>query len=183
MKTLPLIAIAISICLTGCNKQVDKTQVSESATKTEPTKVASKVLPAENVPDGRWIHNPLHCQDELPIIGPYDFEVASNSIKFIGITDKGTWYEDNNAEATAAFTDFLAENEPCLNAQIGNFKLMRFEGASYQYTLAYAGNEKLMLRLKGDKVQLIVPFDIESIKKLQIIDNSDTGVTDDESQG
>lgn len=182
MKPLTLIALAISICLVGCNKQVSEPHVSDTKKSVKSTPTTEQVLASEAIPNGRWIHNPLHCQNELPVIGPYDFEVANNSIKYIGVTEKGTWYEDKSQEAEVAFANFLEQNESCLNANISDFTLVRFDGISTDYTLAYSAAEKIILRLKDDDVQLIVPFEIDKIKKLQIVDNSDTGVIDNENQ-
>lgn len=174
MKRSTVLVAMVSIALMGCGQEQSKDNF-----KDEVINVASKeVALVIGAPNGRWFHNQLHCSNELPLLGPYDFTIQENEVVFLGIADHGEWSLDQNSDAKKSYTEFLALNAECFQAGIDDFQLIRFTGKSAGYSFAYSKQKNLMLRYINGQIELIVPFDLEKIKKLAIVDNTEESQPD-----
>lgn len=181
MKFFKFSILALTALLVGCNSHEDAKADGTITTSQHHKASLSNVLPLDEIPIGRWFHNPKHCQNELPIVGPYDFNVTGNEITFIGLKDSGTWFKDDNKAAIEAFISFISKNESCVTVGMNSFNFIRFTGEASSYTLAYAQEQEIMLRYKNGEVEIIVPFNVDNLKKLKIVDNSDQEGPDDET--
>ncbi len=169
MKKLAILCTALAVTIGGC-----KTEQSQSGQSTGSTPEPAKTVVVK-APNGRWFSNPLHCSGKLPISGTYDFSVADNTLTYIGIGDIGTWLDDSkNEQAKKAFSNTLSADGSCLGtASLADFEMVRFVGKVTEYWFAYSEKNQLLLRYNAGTVDIIVPFDIEKIKKLELQESDD----------
>jgi hypothetical protein len=169
MKKLAILYTALAVTIAGCKTEQSKNGQTASV-PLEPAKTV--VIKA---PNGRWFSNPLHCSGKLPISGTYDFSVADNTLTYIGIDDTGNWVDDSqNEQAKKAFSDALTAAGKCLgNASMTDFEMVRFLGKVTEYWFAYSEKNQLLLRYNAGTVDIIVPFDFEKIKKLELQESED----------
>lgn len=178
MKKISLALACALIAISGCKNDSGSGVSSETEAVKGPDKEV--LLNVDLLPNGRWFYNPLYCSNELPVVGPYDFTVSGNDLTYIGITDHGQWQrDDSNSAAKNSFKEFLVSKNDCLKADIGEFVLMKYVGQTTSYTFGYSDSNKIMLRFVDGNTELIVPFDVEAIKKLTIVDNTERSMPDD----
>lgn len=169
MRKLAILCTALAVTIAGCKSEQPQSGQSASSAP-EPANTA-----VVKAPNGRWFSNPLHCSGKLPISGSYDFSVAGNTLTYIGIGDIGTWLDDSqNEQAKKAFSATLTADGKCLgNASLTDFEMVRFVGKVTEYWFAYSEKNQLLLRYNAGTVDIIVPFDIDKIKKLELEESKD----------
>lgn len=181
MKKSAFLFVVTTLSLAGCGKNEDTSKVTTGSTSGSEA-VQSAAITA-TAPNGRWFHNQLHCKNELPLIGPYDFSVRENELVYLGIADKGQWTVDASEDKKKSYQEFISANESCIQANIDDFELLSFKGETTTYSFAYSNQKNLMLRYIDGGIELIVPFDVEQIKKLSIIDNTEDSLPDEAADG
>lgn len=171
MKKIALLGLALALSLAGCKTD----QNSHNTTNSTDASVENSQTASVKAPDGRWFSNPLHCEGKLPVSGTYDFSVSGNTLTYIGIGDNGAWVVDSqNDSARKAFEEKLGTETKCLGEiSLSEFQLIKFVGKVTEYAFAYSEKSNLLLRYNGGLVEIIVPFDVEKIKALQLEDNTD----------
>lgn len=178
MKKIAMLCTMIVVCLSGCKSD----QISRSKDNSQPSSKPNPPHSVVTVPNGRWFSNPLHCRGKIPISGTYDFSILNSTLTYMGITDNGTWKDDGqNEQAVKAFSDLLVAESTCLaNASMPDFQMVKFVGKITEYWFAYSAKNNLLLRYNSGSVDIIVPFEVDKIKLLQLEDNTDASLPIDE---
>ncbi len=159
------------LLLSGCSENLQTSNINQSELSSKQLHIEATELKSNNIPIGRWFHNPMHCEGKLPLNGPYDFTVDKTGIKYLGIQNKGKWLTAMPLLNTELLETFLANEGNCINVDKNKLVYLQYDSKGIDYSLIHEPIANYLFRISDDSIQLLVPFNKESIAKLTIIED------------
>lgn len=165
-KLTGIITISALVLISSCGKNIEQTD----STSTKVKEVIAQVSQDSTLTDGTWLSNNGYCEKKIAA-NSYTFKLDGDKYTANKISNLGSW-NTNNGDAKDIIEAFIKETESCLDFKIDEFSFRTFTSSMMNtFTLAATNDKRAMLRIGADKtIELITPFDIQSVKSLRFDD-------------